>query len=46
MEVPRLGMQLELQLRAYPTGIAMQDLNYVGKLHHSSLQCQILNPLN
>ena len=43
MEVPRLGVELELHLLAYAT--AMQDLNRVCDLHHSSLKHQILNPL-
>ena len=41
MEVPRLGVESELQLPA----CAAEDLNRVCDLHHSSLQCQILNPL-
>ena len=44
MEVPRLGAESELQLLAYT--IAMPDLRFVSDLHHSSWQCQILNPLN
>ena len=39
MEVPRLGVQLELQLPAYAIAIATQDLNHVCDLHH----CWILN---
>ena len=46
MEVPKLGAQLELQLPAYATAIAMQDLSHICDLHHSSLQNQILNPLS
>ena len=46
MEVPRLGMELKLQLLAYATGTAMPDLSQVFDLHHSSWQCQILNPLS
>ena len=46
MEVPRLGVQLELQLLAYSTAIAMQDLSRVCDLHHSSQQCRILNSLS
>ena len=38
MEVPRLGVKLELQLQAYPTAIATWDLSYVCDLHHSSWQ--------
>ena len=46
MEVPRLGVfKLELQLPAYATATAAQDLGCVWDLRHSSHQCQILNPL-
>ena len=45
MEVPRLGVQSELPLPAYATDIAMPDLSHICSLHHSSWQCQILNPL-
>ena len=44
MEVPRLGVELELQLPAYTTVAAMQDLSRVCNLHHSLRQGQILNP--
>ena len=46
MEVPRLGVQLELQLLAYATATSTQDPSCVCDLHHSSQQCQILNPLS
>ena len=46
MEVPRLGVNLELVLLAYATAIATQYLSCVCDLHHSSWQCQILNQLN
>ena len=46
MEVPRLGVKLELQLLAYSTATAMPDLSRSCNLHHSSLQHWILNPLN
>ena len=46
MEVPRLGVQLELQLQAYTTATAMWDLSLFCDLHHSSQQRQILNPLS
>ena len=46
MEVPRLGFLLELQLPAYARATAMPDLNCILDLHHSSQQCQILNPLS
>ena len=36
MEVPRLGVQLELQLPAYTT--ATPDLSLICDLYHSSLQ--------
>ena len=46
MEVPRLGIELELQLLAYTTATAMTDPSRVCDLHHSSRQHQILNPLS
>ena len=46
MEVPRLGVQLELQLQVYTTAGAMQDLSCICDLHHSSRLCWILNPLS
>ena len=36
MEVPRLGVESELQLPAYATATAMPDLSYICDLHHSS----------
>ena len=36
MDVPRLGVRLELQLLTYATAIAMRDLSHVCNLHHSS----------
>ena len=45
MEVPRLGTELELQLQAYATATARQNLGRICNLHHSSLQHRILNPL-
>ena len=45
-EVPRLGVQLELQLPAYTTATATWDPSQVCKLHHSSWQRQIPNPLS
>ena len=44
--VPRLGVELELQLLAYATATATLDPSCVWDLHHSSWQCQILNPLS
>ena len=46
METPRLEVELELQPLAYATAIAMLDQSRVCKLHHSSQQHQILNPLS
>ena len=46
MEVPRLGVESELQLLAYTTATAMPDLIHVYELHHSSWQGRILNPLS
>jgi len=46
MEFPRLGAESELQLLAYATATATQDPSQVCDLHHSSQQCQILNPLS
>ena len=46
MEVPRLGVESELQLPAYTTATAMQDLSHFCDLHDSSQQCQILNSLS
>ena len=45
VEVPRLGVELELQLPAYTRATATRDLNHVCDLYHSSRQHQILNPL-
>ena len=36
MEVPRLGVKLELQLLAYTTAMATLDLSHVCYPHHSS----------
>uniref|UniRef100_A0A8D0QRP6 Origin recognition complex subunit 2 n=1 Tax=Sus scrofa TaxID=9823 RepID=A0A8D0QRP6_PIG len=46
MEVPRLGVESELQLPAYTTATGMPDPSGVCDLHHSSQQRQILNPLS
>ena len=45
METPRLGVESELQLPAYITATAMQDLCCICDLCHSLWQCQIFNPL-
>ena len=47
MEVPRLGMESELQLLAYTTtATATPDLSCICKLCHSLQQCWIPNPLS
>ena len=33
MKVPRLGVKLELELPAYTTAAAMQDLSHICDLH-------------
>ena len=45
MEVPRLGVILDLQLLAYATAIAMPGLSHICDLCYSSRQRWILNPL-
>ena len=40
MEIPRLGVKLELQLPAYTTAKATGDPNHICDLHCSSGQCQ------
>ena len=45
MEVPRIGVELELQLLANATATATLDPRRVCDLHYSSWQYQILNPL-
>ena len=46
IEIPRLGVKLELQLLASTTATAMPDPSSVCTLHHSSQQRRILNPLS
>ena len=46
MEVPRLGVESELQLPVYTTATATRDPSHVCDLHHSSRQRWILNPLS
>ena len=46
MEIPRLGIQSELQLPAYTTATATPDPSCVCDPHHSSQQHRILNPLS
>ena len=44
MDIPRLGVESELQLPA--TATATQDPSHICALHHSSQQRSILNPLS
>ena len=46
MEVPRLGVESNLQLPAYTIATAMPDPSCICDLHHSSRQCWTLNPLS
>ena len=48
MEVPRLGVESELQLLAYvtATATAMRDPSHICNLHHSLRQHWVLNPLS
>ena len=46
MDVPRLGVESELQLLAYTTATATWDQSHAFNLHQSSQQCWILNPLS
>ena len=42
MEIPRLGVESELQLPAYTTATATGDPSRVCDLHHSSRQARSL----
>ena len=46
VEVPRLGVELDLQLQARTAATATQDPSHICDLHHSSQQRRILNPLS
>ena len=46
MEVPRPGVELELQLPAYTTATATPDPSHIFNPSHSLQQCWILNPLS
>ena len=46
MEVPRLGVESELQQPAYTTATAAADLSHVCHLHHSSPQRQLPSTKN
>ena len=45
MEVPRLGVKLELQLPVYTTATAMPDPSHIFDLGRSLWQHWVLNPL-
>jgi len=46
LEIPRLRAKLELYLPAHITATVTQYGSHMCDLHHSSWQCQILNPLS
>ena len=46
MEIPRLGVKLELQLPAFASATAIQNPSHICNLHHSSWQCWIPDPLS
>ena len=46
IEVPRLGIKLELQLPSYTTATSTWHLSRFCDLHHNSRQCWILNSLS
>ena len=46
MEVPRLGVELDLKPAAYATATATQYLSHISDLHHSPRQHQILSLLS
>ena len=46
MEVPRLGVERELQLPAYARATATPEPSHICDLQHSSWQRQVLYPLS
>lgn len=46
VHVPGIGVASEPQLQVYTTVPATQDPSHICHLHHSSWQCQFLNPLS
>ena len=46
MDVPRVGVESELELPAYTTATVTPDPSHVCNLHHGSWQCWILNALS
>jgi len=46
MEIPRLGVESEIQLPAYTTATATPDPSLICDLYHSLQQCHVLSPLS
>ena len=46
MDIPRLGVEMKLQLPAYATATATQDPSHICDLYRSLWQHQILNLLS
>ena len=46
MEVPRLGVEWELQPPAYTTATATPDPSHICDIHHSSQQRRVLDALS
>ena len=46
MQVPRLGVKLELQLPAFTIATETWDLSHICDLYDRSRQCRIFNPLS
>ena len=46
MEVPRLGVELELPPPAYTTATATPEQSRIRDLHDSTWQCWVRDPLN
>ena len=46
MEVPRIGVESELQLPAYTTATSTPDPSRIFDVHHNSHQHQVINPLS
>jgi len=46
MDIPKLGVEMELQLPAYTTATATPDSSHIFDLYHSSWQRRIPNTLS
>ena len=46
MEVPRPGVESEMQLPAHTAVTAMLETSLICDLHHSLWQCQMVKPLS